>query len=84
MGKSTSAAVLTRCRETSNNVTGRNAVRPSRNPSAFDFQPAPSAVTISDPRGTINAIGLDLDNKAKTVKFKSHVSGQLQPQTTSR
>jgi lipopolysaccharide export system protein LptC len=42
------------------------------------------AVTISDPRGTINAIGLDLDNKAKTVKFKSHVSGQLQPQTTSR
>lgn len=42
------------------------------------------AVTISDPRGTINATGLELDNKAKTVKFKSHVSGQLQPQTNSR
>jgi lipopolysaccharide export system protein LptC len=42
------------------------------------------AVTISDPRGTINAIGLELDNKAKTVKFKSHVSGQLQPQQPSR
>jgi lipopolysaccharide export system protein LptC len=42
------------------------------------------AVTITDPRGTINAIGLELDNKAKTVKFKSHVSGQLQPQTVSR
>lgn len=42
------------------------------------------AVTITDPRGTINAIGLDLDNKAKTAKFDSHVSGQLQPQTISR
>jgi lipopolysaccharide export system protein LptC len=42
------------------------------------------AVTISDPRGTINATGLELDNKAKIVKLKSHVSGQLQPQTTSR
>ena len=40
------------------------------------------AVTIVDPRGTINATGLDLDNKAKTAKFKSHVSGQLQPQTS--
>lgn len=42
------------------------------------------AVTITDPRGRISAIGLELDNKAKTVKFKSHVSGQLQPQTISR
>jgi lipopolysaccharide export system protein LptC len=39
------------------------------------------AVTISDPRGTINSTGLEYDNKAKTVKLKSHVSGQLQPQT---
>lgn len=39
------------------------------------------AVTISDPRGTINAIGLDLDNKAKTAKFGSHVSGEVRPQT---
>jgi lipopolysaccharide export system protein LptC len=38
------------------------------------------AVTISDPRGTINATGLDYDNKAKTLKLKSRVSGQLQPQ----
>jgi lipopolysaccharide export system protein LptC len=42
------------------------------------------AVTITDPRGTINATGLELDNKAKIVKFKSRVSGQLQPQTPSR
>jgi lipopolysaccharide export system protein LptC len=42
------------------------------------------AVTITDPRGTIHAIGLELDNKAKTVKFKSHVSGQMQPQNSSR
>jgi lipopolysaccharide export system protein LptC len=42
------------------------------------------AVTITDPRGTIHAIGMELDNKAKTVKFKSHVSGQMQPQKSSR
>jgi lipopolysaccharide export system protein LptC len=42
------------------------------------------AVTITDPRGTINAIGMELDNKAKIVKFKSRVSGQLQPQAPSR
>ena len=38
-------------------------------------------VTITDPRGTVNATGLELDNKAKTVKFKSHLRGQLQPQS---
>ena len=38
-------------------------------------------VTIAEPHGTINSVGLELDNKAKTVKFNSHVSGQLQPQT---
>jgi lipopolysaccharide export system protein LptC len=42
------------------------------------------AVTITDPRGTINAIGLELDNKTKIAKFGSHVSGQIQPQTISR
>ena len=41
-------------------------------------------VTITDPRGTINATGLDLDNKAKTVKFKSHLSGQIEPQNKSQ
>lgn len=41
-------------------------------------------VTITDPRGTINAVGMELDNKAKTAKFGAHVSGQLQPQTTPR
>jgi len=39
-------------------------------------------VTISDPRGIINATGMEFDNKAKTFKFKSHVSGQMQPQQT--
>lgn len=37
------------------------------------------AVTITDPRGIINATGMEFDNKAKTFKFKSRVSGQLQP-----
>ncbi len=41
------------------------------------------AVTITEPRGTINAIGLDLDNKTKIAKFGSHVTGQLLPQTIS-
>jgi lipopolysaccharide export system protein LptC len=41
------------------------------------------AVTITDPRGTINATGLEYDNKAKTLKLKSHVRGQLQPQSKS-
>jgi lipopolysaccharide export system protein LptC len=37
------------------------------------------AVTITDPHGIINGTGLEFDNKAKTFKFKSRVSGQLQP-----
>jgi lipopolysaccharide export system protein LptC len=36
-------------------------------------------VTISEPRGIIHATGMEFDNKAKTFKFKSRVSGQLQP-----
>jgi lipopolysaccharide export system protein LptC len=39
------------------------------------------AVRISEPRGTINATGLEYDNKTKQLKLKSHVSGQLQPQS---
>ena len=38
-------------------------------------------VTITDPRGTVSATGLELDNRTKTVKFKSHLSGQLEPQS---
>lgn len=41
-------------------------------------------VRITDPRGTINATGLELDNRAKTVKFKSRLSGQIQPQNNSQ
>ena len=37
------------------------------------------AVTIKDPRGIINAVGMDFDNRSRKVKFSSHVSGQLQP-----
>ena len=37
------------------------------------------AVTIKDPRGIINAVGMEFDNRSKKVKFGSHVSGQLQP-----
>jgi lipopolysaccharide export system protein LptC len=36
-------------------------------------------VTITDPRGIITGTGMEFDNKAKTFKFKSRVSGQLQP-----
>ena len=39
------------------------------------------AVRISEPRGTINATGLDYDNKTKLLRLKSKVSGQLQPQS---
>jgi lipopolysaccharide export system protein LptC len=37
------------------------------------------AVTIRDPRGIISAVGMEFDNRSKKVKFKSQVSGQLQP-----
>lgn len=37
-------------------------------------------VTITDAHGIINATGMEIDNKAKTIKLKSRVSGQLQPQ----
>lgn len=37
-------------------------------------------VTIEEPRGIIRSTGLELDNKAKTLKLKSAVRGTLQPQ----
>ena len=37
-------------------------------------------LTIADPRGIINATGMEYDNKSKTVKLKSRVSGQIEPQ----
>lgn len=37
------------------------------------------AVTIEEPRGIIRSVGLTLDNKAKTLKLKSAVSGTMQP-----
>jgi len=37
------------------------------------------AVTITDPRGIINSVGMEFDNRTKKVKFASRVSGQLQP-----
>lgn len=41
-------------------------------------------VTITESRGTINATGLEYDNKSKVLKLKSKVSGQLQPQSVSK
>jgi lipopolysaccharide export system protein LptC len=38
------------------------------------------AVTIEEPRGIIQSVGLDLDNKAKTLKLRAGVQGTLQPQ----
>ena len=37
------------------------------------------AVTITDPRGIINATGMEADNAAKTIKFKSGISGHMEP-----
>ena len=37
-------------------------------------------VTIEEPRGIIRGRGLEFDNKAKTVRLKSQVSGTFQPQ----
>jgi lipopolysaccharide export system protein LptC len=37
-------------------------------------------VTIEEPRGIIHSVGLDLDNKAKTLTLRSGVRGTLQPQ----
>jgi lipopolysaccharide export system protein LptC len=38
------------------------------------------AVTIEDPRGIIHGKGLEFDNKAKTLRLNSQVSGTFQPQ----
>ncbi|MGH8712383.1 MAG: LPS export ABC transporter periplasmic protein LptC [Casimicrobiaceae bacterium] len=38
------------------------------------------AVTIADPRGIINATGMEYDNKSKTIKLRSRVSGKFEPQ----
>ena len=45
-----------------------------------DIARTDKAVTIEEPRGIIRAVGLELDNKAKTLKLKSAVNGTLQPQ----
>ena len=37
------------------------------------------AVTITDPRGIINATGLEADSKAKTIKFNSGIRGHMEP-----
>jgi len=37
------------------------------------------AVTIREPRGIIEAVGLELDNKTKTLKLKSKVQGSFEP-----
>ena len=41
-------------------------------------------VTIHEPRGIIEAVGLDLDNKSKTAKLRSRVSGTFEPQTLKK
>lgn len=37
------------------------------------------AVTIEDPRGIIQGVGMTLDNRSRTVKLKSGVRGSFQP-----
>lgn len=41
-------------------------------------------VTIEEPRGIIHAVGMELDNNAKTLKLKSGVRGTLQPPSPSK
>jgi len=41
-------------------------------------------VTIEEPRGIIHAVGMELDNKARTLKLKSGVRGTLQPETVAK
>ena len=41
-------------------------------------------VTIREPRGIIEGIGLDLDNKSKTARLRSRVSGTFEPQTVKK
>ena len=41
-------------------------------------------VTIREPRGIIEAIGLDLDNKSKTARLRSRVSGTFESQTLKK
>lgn len=41
-------------------------------------------VTIEEPRGIIHSVGIELDNHARTLKFKSGVRGTLQPETVSK
>ena len=53
--------------------SGRGAV-----PSAGHVR-TDKAVTITDPRGIINATGLEADSKAKTIKFNSGISGHMEP-----
>ena len=42
------------------------------------------AVTIAEPRGIIQGVGMELDNQAKTLTIRSGVRGSLQPQTPAK
>jgi lipopolysaccharide export system protein LptC len=41
-------------------------------------------VTIEEPRGIIHSVGMELDNKARTLKLKSRVRGTLQPEIVAK
>jgi LPS export ABC transporter protein LptC len=41
-------------------------------------------VTIEEPRGIIRAVGMDLDDRAHTLKLRSAVRGTLQPQAAPK
>jgi lipopolysaccharide export system protein LptC len=41
-------------------------------------------VTIREPRGIIESVGLELDNKGKTAKLRSRVSGTFAPQNLKK
>lgn len=41
-------------------------------------------VTVEEPRGIIQSVGIELDTDAKTIKLKSSVRGTLQPQMLNK
>ena len=84
-GNATSAATFTLCRDTSNSVTGRNALRPERNPSALLLQSRPSAVTTPAPVTTIRgAAPLDFLTGNSTVIRMLNDSDSVENSLNSR
>ena len=73
-GRSTSAAIFARCRETSKSVTGRKCRRPLRKAWQLTFQPQPREVTIPAPVTNTRDGGICSDCRGNNTAVKN---GQL-------